>query len=150
MFVNQPLLQSNELMQQCVLSSWKSLEQQLGKLCLFGCVKHLDGCLTMIFQLPAQIMLSLLTKAHKKTRFIFLSGCTKGRVAHWGCWAEQSCLLALGCSKHWGNLGKVSYEGNLFSEFTPTQGSRSAPTSPGPCRMSDPCQHPTARHGSGQ
>lgn len=89
LFVKQPLLQSNELMQQCVLSSEESLEQQFGELCLFGWVKHLDGCLTMIFQLPAQITLSLFTKAHKKTRFIFLSGCTKGRVEHWGCSAER-------------------------------------------------------------
>lgn len=64
-------------MQQCRLSSDNSLEQQPEKLRLFGWVEHLDGCLMMIFQLPAQIMLSLLTKVHKKTRFTFLSGCTK-------------------------------------------------------------------------
>lgn len=71
-------------MQQCRLSSDNSLEQQPGKLRLFGWIEHLDGCLMMIFQLPAQIMLSLLTEVQKKTRFVCLSGCTKRAGSPWG------------------------------------------------------------------
>lgn len=72
--------QSSELMKQRWLSSDKSLEEQLGKLCLFVLVKHSDGCLTMTFQLQAQITLSLLTKAQKTDVFhvFFFWVCNRG------------------------------------------------------------------------
>lgn len=60
----------------------------------------------MIFLLPAQIMFSLLTQAHKK--LFQISGCVKAVVAHQRGQAtrgqaEQSCLLVLQCCQRQGN-----------------------------------------------
>lgn len=66
----------------------------------------------MVFLLPAQIMLSILTQAHKK--LFQISGCVKVVVAHQRGQAtrgqaEQSCLLVLQCCQHQGNCLLLLY-----------------------------------------
>lgn len=109
----------------------------------------------IIFQLPAQIMLSLLAKAHKKTCFIFLSGSTKGGAGSpSGAARQKGNRQSRATSQPWGAVSigvtwaRWTMVGEQPWEVTPTQGDSSAPTSSRPCSMSGPCQHFIARHGS--
>lgn len=102
---------------------------------LFGWVKHFDDCL-MILQLPAQIMLSLLTQAHKK--MFHISGRAKGVVAHQRGWAKrgqaEQSLSDVNCSAvnirvtqvRWAVVGEPPHGVTL------PQGDSSAPPALGP------------------
>lgn len=106
----------------------------------------------MILQLPAQIVLSLLTQAHKK--MFHISGCVKGVVARQRGQAkrgqaEQSCLLALQCCQHQGDLGKVAVVGEPPHGVTSFRVTAHHPL-PRPCRGAGPHQHFISSHSSGQ
>ena len=143
MFVKRPLLQSNELMQRCMLSSGKSLQPQLGKPCLFVWVKHFNDHIS-----AASIDNVVVTSQSTQEDVFHISFRVFKQQGSWlGDAGQKGARQSRDASRPGGAVSiGVTWAGWAMVEelpwgITPTQGDSSAPTSPRPCSMSGPRQH---------